>query len=45
MKDLLKKDKVKSDVLGFTKAGLFEISRYSDRQSLKSVLGIEIGIR
>jgi Rne/Rng family ribonuclease len=39
MRSLKQKDMVDCDVLGFTKAGLFEIVRYSDRQSLKSVLG------
>ncbi|MDP1974836.1 MAG: ribonuclease E/G [Alphaproteobacteria bacterium] len=39
MRTLKQKDMVDCDILGFTKAGLFEIVRYSDRQSLKSVLG------
>lgn len=39
LKQFLKEDYVRVDVLGFTKAGLFEITRYSDRQSLKTILG------
>lgn len=39
MRTLKQKDMVDCDILGFTKAGLFEIVRYGDRQSLKSVLG------
>lgn len=39
MRLLKQKDIVDCDILGFTKAGLFEIVRYSDRQSLKSTLG------
>ena len=39
MKDLSKKDRIICDVLGFTKAGLFELSRFGDRQSLKKIMG------